>query len=120
MWCIADSLSWADIGVARVRVCLALLLLSLLLAAGGCSEHLFGVQSDVVFANLSSCRLIVNLDGWEAFTLGHDSRRAVDNVDSGRHVPEANDEAGHLVERRYIELRSGEEHYWRIDAWPPR
>lgn len=120
MWCIADSLSRVYIGVVRVRVCLALLLLPLLLAAGGCREHLFGVQSDVVVANLSSCRLTVYVDGWEAFTVGQDSSRTVDNVGSGRHVLEAKDELGRLVERRYIELRSGEDYYWRIDACPPR
>jgi hypothetical protein len=35
-------------------------------------------------------------------------------------VLEAKDEFGRLVERRYIELRSGEDYYWRIDACPPR
>ena len=104
----------------RLRVHFALLLLPLLLAVGGCREHLFGVQSDVVVANLSSCRLTVYVDGWEAFTVGLDSSRTVDNVGSGRHVLEAKDGLGRLVERRYIELRSGEDYYWRIEACPPR
>ena len=120
MWCIADSLSRVYIDVVRLRFHPAWLLLPLLLTAGGCREHLFGVQSDVVVANLSSCRLTVYVDGWEAFTVGQDLSRTVDNVGSGRHVLEAKDELGRLVERRYIELRGGEDYYWRIDACPPR
>jgi hypothetical protein len=96
-----------------------LLLLPLMVVAVGCREHLFGVQSDVVVANLSSCKLTVYVDGWEAFTVGRDSSRTVDNVGSGRHVLEVKDELGRLVERRYIELRSGEDYVWRIDACPP-
>jgi hypothetical protein len=41
-----------------------LLLLPLLVAAGGCREQLFGVQSDVVVANSSSCSVTVYVDGW--------------------------------------------------------
>jgi hypothetical protein len=96
-----------------------LLLLPLVVVAVGCREHLLGVQSDVVVANLSSCKLTVYVDGWEAFTVGRDSSRTVDNVGSGRHVLEVKDELGRLVERRYIELRSGEDYVWRIDACPP-
>lgn len=104
----------------RVRTGSAALLLALTLAAGGCREHLFGVQSDVVVANQSSCTLTISVDGWEAFTVGRDDTRTVDGVGSGRHVLEAKDEIGRLVERRYVDLRSGEDFYWRIDACPPR
>ena len=104
----------------RVRVPPASLLLPLLVAAGGCREEVFGVQSDVVVANSSSCSVTVYVDGWVAFTVGQDSGRTVDNVGSGRHVLEAKDEFGRVVEWRYIEPRSGEDYYWRIDACPPR
>lgn len=104
----------------RVRVPPALFLLPLLVAAGGCRGEQFGAQSDVVVANSSSCNVTVYVDGWEAFTVAQDSGRTVDNVGSGRHVLEAKDEFGRLVERRYIELRGGEDYYWRIDACPPR
>ncbi len=104
----------------RVRVSPALVLLPLVVAGGGCRDRLFEHESDIVVVNQSSCTLTVFVDGWEAFTFGHDSSRTVDNVGSGRHVLEAKDEAGRLVERRYIELRSGEDYYWRLEACLPR
>jgi hypothetical protein len=104
----------------RVRVLPALVLLPLAVAAGGCRDRLFEPQSDIVVVNQSRCTLTVFVDGWEAFTVRNDSTRTVDNVGSGRHVLEAKDDLGRLVERRYIELHSGEDYYWRLEACPPR
>jgi hypothetical protein len=103
-----------------VRIWPALVLLPLVVAAGGCRDHLFEHESDIVVANHSSCTVTVFVDGWEAFTVRNDSTRTVDNVGSGRHVLEAKDDLGRLVERRYIELHGGEDYYWRLDACPPR
>jgi hypothetical protein len=104
----------------RVRVWPALVLLPLVVVAGGCRDHLFEHESDIVVVNQSRCTLTVFVDGWEAFTVRNDSTRTVDNVGSGRHVLEAKDDLGRLVERRYIELHSGEDYYWRLEACPPR
>jgi hypothetical protein len=104
----------------RIRIAFTAFLLGLALVAGGCRDRLFENQANVVVANLSSCSVTVYVDGWEAFTVERDSSQTVDNVGSGRHVLEAKDELGRLVERRYVELRSGEDFYWRIDACPPR
>jgi hypothetical protein len=103
----------------RVRVWPALVFLPLVVAAGGCRDHLFEHESDIVVVNQSSCTLTVFVDGWEAFTVRNESTRTVDNVGSGRHVLEAKDGMGQLVERRYIELHSGEDYYWRLEACPP-
>jgi hypothetical protein len=96
-----------------------LVLLSLV-AASGCRERLFGRSSSVVVLNESRCSLTVFVDGWEALTVRRGSTRMIDNVGSGRHVLEAKDEVGRLVERRYIELRGGEDYYWRVESCPPR
>jgi hypothetical protein len=104
----------------RVRVWPAVVLLPLVMAAGGCRDHLFGHQSNIVVANQSSWALTVFVDGWEAFTVGNDSTWTVDNVGSGHHVLEAKDDLGRLVGRRYIELHSGEDYYWRLETCAPR
>lgn len=103
----------------KVRVWPALVLLPLVVGAGGCRDHMFEHESGIVVVNQSSCTLTVFVDGWEAFTVRKDSSRTVDSVGSGRHVLEAKDELGRLVERRYIELHSGEDYYWRLEACAP-
>jgi hypothetical protein len=104
----------------NIRAWGAALLLLPLLAVSGCRERLFGHASNVVVLNESHCSVTVFVDGWKAFTVRDDSTRIIDNVGSGRHVLEAKDDLGRLVERRYIELQSGEDYYWRITSCPPR
>jgi hypothetical protein len=104
----------------RSRVWPAVLLLPLLVAGGGCRDQLLERESNIVVVNQSACDVTVFVDGWEAFTVARDSNRTVDNVGSGRHVIEAKDQVGRLVERRYLELRSGEDYYWRIEGCSPR
>ena len=99
-----------------MRTVSALLLLLPVMAGLGCRRHLFEHSSDVVVVNESRCDLTVFVDGWEALTIRHDSTQTVDNVGSGRHVLEAKDELGRLVERHYIELGSGEDYYWRLET----
>jgi len=84
----------------------------------GCRDRLFDSQSDVVVFNESSCVVTISVDGWEACTVHPDASRTVDNVGSGRHVLEAKDDLGRLVERRYVDLRRGEDYYWRLDSCP--
>jgi hypothetical protein len=104
-----------------VKVCrnLALVLLPLALLAAGCHDRLLGQQSDVVVLNQSSCDLTVSIDGWDAVTVASGSTLVVDNVGSGRHVLEARDRAGRLVQRRYLELASGESFSWSVASCQP-
>jgi hypothetical protein len=104
----------------NIRTGGAVLVLLSVVAASGCRERFLGRSSNVVVLNESQCSLTVFVDGWEALTVRHGSTRLIDNVGSGRHVLEAKDGVGHLVERRYIELRGGEDYYWRIETCPPR
>ena len=95
---------------------LCFLILPVTLAVAGCHDRLFGDGSDVVVMNASSCNLTVSIDGWEAFTVSSGSTRSVDNVGSGRHVLEAKDHMGRLVERRYVEISRGEDFNWSITS----
>ena len=94
------------------------MLLPLALLAAGCHERTLGQQSDVVVLNQSSCVVTVSIDGWDAVTVPSGSTLVVDNVGSGRHVLEARDQAGRLVQRRYVELASGESFSWSIPSCP--
>lgn len=104
----------------RVRVGPAALLLALALVAGACRDRLLEAQANVVVANLSGCSVTVYVDGWEACRVDQGASRTVDNVGSGRHVLEARDDLGRLVERRYVEMGGGDEFYWRIESCTPR
>ncbi len=106
-------MSWR--GVAFVGVaCVALLV------ATGCRNNLFDGQSDLVVVNASACEVTVTVDGWEACTVRPQGSKTVDNVGSGRHVFEAKDGAGRLIERRYVDLRHGEDYYWHLESCTPR
>jgi hypothetical protein len=91
-----------------------------LLAVAGCHDHLFDSQSDLVVMNDSQCEVTVSVDGWEACTVGRKASRTVDSIGAGRHVLEAKDNLGRLIERRYVDLRRGEDYYWYIDSCPPQ
>jgi hypothetical protein len=93
-----------------------LLSLVLLLPLGGCSDHFWDEECDVVVINSSSCRLRILLDGFEALTIKVDDTRTVDNVGRGRHTLEALDADDRLVERRNIDLDRGEDFYWYIKS----
>lgn len=80
----------------------------------GCSEDLFDAESDLVIMNESVCNLTIFVDGREAFVVRGGSDRTLDDIGPGRHVIEALDEHGNLVERRTIDLASGEDYYWFI------
>ncbi len=103
----------------RPRLALAVLPL-LVLAAGGCGHHAWDGECDVVVLNTSRCAVTVFVDGWEAVTVEPDRTRTVDNIGSGRHILESKDPAGRLLERRYIELRGGEDFYWHIELCAPQ
>jgi len=94
--------------MARLPALVATLLLASCLA---CSEDLFDAESDLVVLNESSCDLVIFVDGREAFTVREGSDRSLDDIGGGRHVLEALDTHGTLVERRAIELTGGEDYY---------
>lgn len=91
-----------------------LLSLVLLLPLGGCNDHFWDEECDIVVINSSPCRLRILLDGFEALTIKTDDTRTVDDVGRDRHTLEALDEGNRLVERRNIKLGRGEDFYWYI------
>lgn len=95
-------------GVPLLAVVLAVAVLS------GCSEDLFDAESDLVIINESVCNLTIFVDGREAFVVRGGSDRTLDDIGPGRHVIEALDEHGNLVERRTIDLANSEDYYWFI------
>lgn len=99
---------------------LSLAALPVLMLGIGCQQHELRGQSNVVVLNESTCTVTVSVDGWEATSVEPSQIRTVDNVGVGRHVLEAKDDLGRLVERRYIELGDGEEFHWRLQTCPSR
>ncbi|HVN75518.1 MAG TPA: hypothetical protein VMT19_04320 [Thermoanaerobaculaceae bacterium] len=100
------------------RLYLALLVAVVLSTA--CLRHGWEGESDLVVVNVSQCAVTVSVDGWEATTVEPSQSRTVDNIGAGRHVIEVKDEAGRLIDRRYIDLASGEDYRWRIESCTPR
>jgi hypothetical protein len=80
-----------------------------------CSEDMFDAESDLVILNDSLCEVVVYVDGREAFTVKPGSDRTLDDIGNGRHVLEALDAQGSLIERRSVELAGGEDFYWILD-----
>jgi hypothetical protein len=92
---------------------LVVLCAALLLPA--CSEDMFDAESDLVVLNDSLCEVVVYVDGREAFVVKPGSDRTLDDIGNGRHVLEALDGRGSVVERRSVELAGGEDFYWILD-----
>ena len=80
-----------------------------------CSEDMFDAESDLVVLNDSVCEVVVYVDGREAFAVKPGSDRTLDDIGNGRHVLEALDHQGSLIERRSVELAGGEDFYWILD-----
>ena len=92
---------------------------SLLLAAAavsGCDQRAFDSSCDVVVLNESACSLAIYVDGRQAMTVRPGSERAFPDIGPGRHVLEALDAKGRLVQRRTVELATGEDFYWTLDS----
>lgn len=86
------------------------------LVAGGCSQDLLDGESDLVLLNDSRCDLTLWVDGREAFSVKAGAERILDDIGPGRHVLEAVDAQGRVVERRSIELAQGEDYYWTLPS----
>ncbi len=80
-----------------------------------CSDDPADDESDLAVVNDSACDLVVYVDGREALPVPAGSDATLDDIGSGRHVVEALDRRGRLVERRSVELAAGEDFYWTLD-----
>jgi hypothetical protein len=94
--------------LALVGLCAALFL-------PACSEDMFDAESDLVVLNDSMCEVVVYVDGREGFTVKPGSDRTLDDIGNGRHVFEALDARGGVIERRSVDLAGGEDFYWILD-----
>lgn len=90
------------------------LTLAVVLTSGACSQELFDLECDLVVVNESTCALSVVVDGREALVVRPGTDRSVAGIGPGRHVLEALDARGNLVQRRTIELATGEDFYWTL------
>jgi hypothetical protein len=99
--------------VRRLR--LRLLALFLVLALPACKEDLLDSECNLVVLNESRCNLSIYVDGQEAFAVRAGSDRTLDEVGPGRHVLEALDPQGRLVQRRVVELATGEDFFWTLN-----
>jgi hypothetical protein len=97
-----------------LRQVAALLILGVVLVPG-CGEDPTDDESDLAVVNDSACDLVVYVDGREALPVAAGSDATLDDIGSGRHVVEALDQRGRMVERRSIELAAGEDFYWTLD-----
>src|SRR5512136_545176 len=97
----------------RLRLRLLAPLLALVLPA--CNQDLLESECNLVVLNQSPCSFSIYVDGQEAFAVRAGSDRTLDDVGPGRHVLEALDQQGRLVQRRVIELATGEDFYWTLD-----
>ena len=100
----------------RVRLAAAVLVALALVTLSGCRGRDWDSECDLIVNNRSHCDLTVYIDGWEAARVRHGDVRTIEDIDDGRHVLEAKDEAGRIVERRSIDLDNGEDYYWRLDS----
>ncbi len=104
--------------IPAMRACqlrFRLLALLLALALPACNQDLLESECNLVVLNQSPCNLSIYVDGQEAFAVRAGSDRTLDEVGPGRHVLEALDQQGRLVQRRVIELATGEDFYWTLD-----
>ena len=91
------------------------LVLVLALALPGCSQDLLDSACNLVVLNESACSVSIYVDGQEAFAVRAGSDGTLDDIGPGRHVLEAMDPQGKLVQRRAIELATAEDFYWTLD-----
>jgi hypothetical protein len=93
----------------------AALVLAAVVMLPACSDDPVDDESDLAVVNDSACDLVVYVDGREALPVAAGSDATLNDIGSGRHVVEALDSRGRLVQRRAIELAVGEDFYWTLD-----
>ena len=99
----------------RLHPSLRAALLAVALLGSACDHDLLDSECDLVVLNHSGCALSIWVDGQEAFAVRAGTDRTLDDVGPGRHVLEALDPDGRLVQRRTVELAGGEDFYWTLD-----
>lgn len=98
--------------LTRLAGVVALVLFALLAVA--CSEEGLHGQASLIVLNDTSTDLVIYVDGREAFIVHGNADSTLDDVGGGRHIVEAVDPGGRLIERRTVEISIGEEFYWSI------
>ena len=92
-----------------------LLILVLALTLLSCRQDLLESECNLVVLNETQCSVSVYVDGQEAFAVRAGSDGTLDDIGPGRHVLEAIDPQGRLIQRHVIELATGEDFYWTLD-----
>jgi hypothetical protein len=110
--------TYHEVVMLRGRLIPALVVLGVVLVSLGCTQDMFDTENDLVVLNDSPCDIVVYVDGRQAFDLKAGSDRTLDDIGTGRHVLEALDGSGTLVERRSVELAGGEDYYWILGTCP--
>ncbi len=85
-------------------------------AVSGCDQRAFDSECDVVVLNESACALAIYVDGRQVLAVKPGVERSFADIGSGRHVLEALDAQGRLVQRRTVELATGEDFYWTVES----
>jgi len=99
----------------RHATAVAHLLVGAVLVAGvACDRSLPEAACDLLVVNDTTCTIVVFVDGRRAFALAPRSDRTLEDVGNGRHVLEATNSRGDLIERQPIELAVGEDFVWTI------
>ncbi|HVN77092.1 MAG TPA: hypothetical protein VMT19_12300 [Thermoanaerobaculaceae bacterium] len=94
-----------------------LALLAILAATlAACDRRAFDSECDLVVLNETQCSVAIYVDGREAMAVRSGTERAFTDIGPGRHVLEALDSAGRLVQRRTVELATGEDFYWTLES----
>lgn len=93
----------------------ALCLCLALVVGAGCNQDLLDGDSDLVVLNDSPCTLTIWVDGREIFAIDPGSDRILDDIGPGKHLLEAVDPRGRVVERRVVDLSQGEDFFWSLD-----
>lgn len=95
--------------VARPLVAFCLVLLA------GCGLETAEDTNDLIVLNEGPCDLTVYVDGQEGFTVSAGSDRALADIGYGRHIFEAVNNRGEVVERQVVELAPAEDYYLVLD-----
>lgn len=96
-----------------MRSSAALLLAVLLLAS--CGSDLLDDKSDLIVVNEGPCDVTVLVDGQEILTVEAGSDRAFSDIGYGRHVIEAVNTRGEVVERKVVDLAPAEDFYFVVN-----
>jgi hypothetical protein len=95
-----------------------LILTAIVVVATACGRDAPDTSCDLLVVNDTECTVVVFVDGARAFAVGPHSDRSLEEIGRGRHVLEATNSRGDLIERRLIDLSAGEDFVWTISHCP--